>query len=228
MKHTNKQSSASRVEEALEYLWSTKEKGENSVAAFRENMGKDDQEVPGDSLLDQMEEAGLVVIENGAFELTEKGRAEAARVIRRHRLAERLFNDILNVSMDETESIACELEHILSEGVTDSVCTFLGHPPLCPHGREIPRGECCKRYETDVKPVVTSVKHIRKNTPGKIVFMTPNIQQRFQRLASLGVTPGTEIVVKQRHPSIVIQVGETEIAIDDEIAREIFVKRIRD
>ncbi len=228
MKHTHKQSAASRIEEALEYLWSTLEKGESSIDAFRENMEKDDQDVPGGALLTQMEEAGFIVIDNGKFELTEKGRTEAVKVIRRHRLAERLFNDVLNVSMDETETIACELEHILSEGVTDSVCTFLGHPPLCPHGREIPRGECCKRYETDVKPVVTSVKHMQKHVPGKIVFMTQKIYQRFQRLASLGVTPGTEIIVKQRHPSIVIQVGETEIAIDDEIAREIFVKRNQD
>jgi DtxR family Mn-dependent transcriptional regulator len=41
------------------------------------------------------------------------------------------------------EEQACYFEHILSPAVTDSICAFLGHPRLCPHGRPIPRGACC-------------------------------------------------------------------------------------
>lgn len=214
----------SNIEEVLEYLWYTRERGENSLSALREYMATDNQPVPEFELLETMETRGFLLLENSHFKLTEKGDRAAEQIIRRHRLAERLFSDVLNATTEEMETIACELEHILSPEVTDSVCTFLGHPPLCPHGRPIPPGECCKRQDSEVQPLVISVRQLHKHTPAKIMFTTPKIQKRFQRLASLGVTPGTEIMVKQRHPSIVVQVGETEIAIDDEIASEIYVR----
>lgn len=75
---------------------------------------------------------------------TDKGRQRAEDVIRRHRLAERLFIQTFQVSDEqEVEQQACKIEHILSPGATDSICTFLGHPETCPHGSPIPRGACC-------------------------------------------------------------------------------------
>ena len=77
-------------------------------------------------------------------ELTERGRQRAADIIRRHRLAERLFTDSLALeSESEIEQQACKFEHILSPEATDKICTFLGHPKTCPHGAPIPRGNCC-------------------------------------------------------------------------------------
>jgi len=216
----------SLIEEALEYLWLTRERGENTLAAFRDLMSRDRQPVIGDDILDEMEEKELIHSTNGTFELTPEGDATAAQIIRRHRLAERLFNDVLNVSMEETENIACQLEHILSAEVTESVCTFLGHPPQCPHGRPIPQGRCCKRYKSQIKPIISSVRQLDLHIPARIAFITPEFHKRYQRLTSLGVTPGTELILTQRHPSFVVKVGETEIAIDGEIADEIYVKRI--
>jgi putative ABC transport system ATP-binding protein len=78
-------------------------------------------------------------------ELTERGRQRAADIIRRHRLAERLFTDSLALeSESEIEQQACKFEHILSPEATDKICTFLGHPKTCPHGAPIPRGDCCE------------------------------------------------------------------------------------
>ena len=82
-------------------------------------------------------------------ELTVRGRQRAADVIRRHRLAERLFTDSLALdSESEIEQQACKFEHILSQEATEKICTFLGHPPTCPHGAPIPPGPCCGRTET--------------------------------------------------------------------------------
>ena len=76
---------------------------------------------------------------------TERGRQRAEDVIRRHRLAERLFMQTFKVSDEqEVEQQACKFEHILSPEVTDRICTFLGHPETCPHGSPIPRGACCR------------------------------------------------------------------------------------
>src|SRR5581483_5986101 len=77
-------------------------------------------------------------------ELTDRGRKKAADIIRRHRLAERLFTDSLALDSEtEIEQQACKFEHILSPEATDKICTFLGHPRTCPHGAPIPPGSCC-------------------------------------------------------------------------------------
>jgi len=77
-------------------------------------------------------------------EFTPRGRQRAADIIRRHRLAERLFTDSLALdSESEIEQQACKFEHILSLEATDKICTFLGHPRTCPHGAPIPPGPCC-------------------------------------------------------------------------------------
>src|ERR1700728_4458317 len=77
-------------------------------------------------------------------ELTPRGRLRAGSIIRRHRLAERLFTDSLAMdSESEIEQQACKVEHILSPEATDKICTFLGHPQTCPHGAPIPPGPCC-------------------------------------------------------------------------------------
>src|SRR5262249_20573871 len=76
--------------------------------------------------------------------LTSRGRQRAADIIRRHRLAERLFTDSLALeSESEIEQQACKFEHILSPEATEKICTFLRHPKTCPHGAPIPRGQCC-------------------------------------------------------------------------------------
>lgn len=78
------------------------------------------------------------------IQFTERGRQRAEDVIRRHRLAERLFMQTLRISNEAVvEQQACKFEHILSPEATDSICTFLNHPETCPHGSPIPRGACC-------------------------------------------------------------------------------------
>jgi putative ABC transport system ATP-binding protein len=93
-------------------------------------------------------------------ELTPRGRERAASIIRRHRLAERLFTDSLAMdSESEIEQQACKFEHILSPEATDKICTFLGHPRTCPHGAAIPPGPCCERA-----PGVSSMSVSGKST----------------------------------------------------------------
>jgi Mn-dependent DtxR family transcriptional regulator len=87
--------------------------------------------------------------------LTPRGHTRAGSIIRRHRLAERLFTDSLAMdSESEIEQQACKFEHILSPGATDKICSFLGHPRSCPHGAPIPPGPCCQNRVTRVEGVL--------------------------------------------------------------------------
>jgi DtxR family Mn-dependent transcriptional regulator len=127
---------------------------------------------------------------------------------------------------EATERQACEFEHILSPEATESVCTLLGHPPTCPHGKPIPPGDCCGAFRRTVRPLVTGLPSFDLGARGRIVFIAPRFHDRMDRLAALGVIPGSQIRLHQRSPAFVIEVGETTIALDPEIAGEIFVKPV--
>ena len=133
---------------------------------------------------------------------------------------------VLALDPEHTEQQACEFEHVLSPEATDSVCTLLGHPPACPHGKAIPPGACCASFSRVIKPLVTGLASLPLGARGKIVFVAPRWADRMDRLASLGVVPGTEVRLTQRSPSVVIEAGETTLALDPEVAAEIFVKAV--
>ena len=95
------------------------------------------------STLSLMNEGGWVLTGGDTLTLTEKGSRRASEMIRRHRLAERLFYDTFGVADELLDANACRIEHTLSPEVTEKICTFLEHPETCPHGAPIPRGACC-------------------------------------------------------------------------------------
>jgi DtxR family transcriptional regulator, Mn-dependent transcriptional regulator len=210
-------------DEILELLWSMREKGKKSYAELINGINDSGT---SDTLI-KMEKSGLVAVSNDEVELADKGEARARDLTRRHRLAERLFHDVLEVGMKESEETACEVEHFLSPSVTDSVCSFLGHPPTCPHGKPIPRGECCSRYRSEMRPLVMKLKELDVGSKGRIVFIVPSENSRLERLASMGILPGSVIRLKQKRPSFVLEIDETTLAIDNLIAEEIYVKEKR-
>ncbi len=104
---------------------------------------------------DALKPAGVSVGDGSmVVRLTDRGRQKAGDIIRRHRLAERLFTDSLALDSEtEIEQQACKFEHILSPEATDKICAFLNHPKTCPHGAPIPPGQCCGTSQ----PVATAV-----------------------------------------------------------------------
>jgi putative ABC transport system ATP-binding protein len=98
---------------------------------------------PAARTLSRMSERHLVELENGEAQLTTVGSQRARGVVRRHRLAERLFKDTFSADDSEAHTQACRFEHIISPELDQRICTFLGHPKTCPHGNPIPPGDCC-------------------------------------------------------------------------------------
>jgi DtxR family Mn-dependent transcriptional regulator len=173
-------------------------------------------------------ETHLIAMSAGAthrYELSPEGEKRARGIVRRHRLAEILFAQVLEVEAHEAERSACELEHTLSEEVVDRVCTFLGHPPACPHSKPIPQGECCRVFTRKVEPLITRLIDIPIGSTGNVVFIAPRSIQRLNRLAAFGVVPGSRVRLIERKPSVIFACGQTSIAVEEEIGREIYVKR---
>ncbi len=181
-----------------------------------------------DALIQQLVGDGLAVIDGDTIRLTAAGTSAASGLIRRHRLSERSFFDVFDLTMEESRAVHARPSIILSEALTDSICTFLGHPTTCPHGKAIPRGECCKKYRLDVQPLVTQLTEFEVGKRCKIVFIQQSDASRISRLSSIGIIPGSVIRLIQKKPSVVLQIDETTIAVDPELARDIFVKRVAD
>lgn len=215
-----------RMEEILEAVYTEREEGRDDPRSVLSHAAAEHAPGAGEEDLRELSADGLVALEGGRVVLTSAGEGRARDVVRRHRLTERLFKDVLELGESATESQACELEHILSPEATESVCTLLGHPPTCPHGKPIPPGECCGTFRRTLRPLVTGLPSFDLGATGRIVFIAPKFHDRMDRLAALGVIPGSEIRLHQRSPSYVIEVGETTIALDPEIAREIYVKPV--
>lgn len=208
------------ADEILERLWYLHERGEEVSAIEDLRIDAEDETVRG-AIAELLSDHAIT--SDPGLRMLPAGEERARGIIRRHRLAEILFSEVLEVEWEDAEASACEFEHMLSERVVDRVCTFLGHPPKCPHGLTIPPGSCCSRFDRKVDPLVSRLSELPISGSGTIVFMAP-ASSWLNRLSALGIVPGTEVKLVQRKPSIVISCGQTSVAIEDEIARGIYVR----
>lgn len=179
----------------------------------------------GPEVYEAMVASGLIEPDNGEYRLREKGRVRAAQVIRNQRLVERLLTDLLSVSEPAMASQACEFEHYLHDEVVQSICTLLGHPRHCPHGYEIPPGPCCERATHEVESVICRLSELRAGQSGKVVYMESHEHARMDRLLAFGLVPGQEVRVHQRRPALVLLIGETQLALDADIAANVYVRK---
>jgi DtxR family Mn-dependent transcriptional regulator len=207
-------------EEALEAIWTCEEKGVCTHESLK--MRVNNGHPIDDALLSELDREGLLTIHKNEVRLTEKGRNEAKPIIRRHRLAERLLTDVLGMSVEETEASACEYEHVLAPGLTEAICTLLGHPKECPHGSPIPEGECCKRLEHSVKTAVRSLDAMNVGNEMKISYIRTNDNTMINKLVTFGISPGTKLTIRQKSPTFVIQIGHAQIALERNIASTIY------
>ena len=157
--------------------------------------------------------------------LTKKGFEEGKNCVRRHRLAERLLSDVFSVTGKEVHETGCELEHILHKGLEDTICTLLGHPLKCPHGRPIPRGQCCEKNLKDVKKFILSLDELNKGEKAKIAYIQTEDKDLLKKIIAMGILPGLSVKMLHKFPSYVIKVGESQFAIDKEFASQIKVSQ---
>ena len=223
------------IEELLELCWTAAEDG--LVPLDRDQLPAQllcflPHPIEPDGALQQetieaMIQQGLLLADDRRIQLSPTGARQAQEVVRRHRLTEVLLSNVLEVSEESMESTACQVEHILNAEVTEAVCTFLGHPPSCPHGRAIPKGRCCEAPLAAVEPLIVPLSGLAIGEEAAIAYLHTKRHAYLQRLSAMGLAPGRLLRLRQRHPALVIQVGETELALDTQAGQEIFVRRNR-
>lgn len=209
------------TDELLEWLWVA----ESEDAALT----RDELLARASLSSEDWENAGIIqsgfasVDANGTLHLTEAGREHGRRIVRRHRLAERLLADVLHMS-EPTEETACRFEHAIDHDVAEHICTLLGHPATCPHDRPIPPGRCCQRQQAVLPSIMKRLSELRPGERGTVAYVTMSDARAMDRLAAIGIVPGAEVAVHQERPGFVLRMGATEVALDVETVAGIFVR----
>jgi DtxR family Mn-dependent transcriptional regulator len=207
-----------RAEEIMETLWTEiieKKKDSCDVSILKD-----------DDCLKELARKGFVRLKNSMLSLTNKGRDEAKNCVRRHRLAERLFADVLDVKGKSVHENSCKLEHMLHKGLDENICTLLGHPLTCPHGKPIPEGKCCKAIKRAPKKVIMPLTDLGKHRKAEVSYLQTQNRNALKKFIAMGVLPKTRVSIIQRFPSYVLQVGKSQFAIDRELAGNVYVRTI--
>ena len=183
--------------------------------------------VPGSitNTIERLERRGLVIHEPyKGVKLTEKGQKLALNVLRRHRLAERLLTDILQMKWSNAHETACKLEHAISEDMIKPLEKALKHPQTCPHGNPIPT-KCGVILEKETEPLTG----LKTGDSATIVKITEERHDLLQRLDTLGLKPGETVRIKEKTPIeglIVVRVGRADHTLSHDLASVIRVRKL--
>jgi DtxR family transcriptional regulator, Mn-dependent transcriptional regulator len=158
----------------------------------------------------------------GRVSLTDEGRRQAAGILRRHRLSERLFADILGLPWDRVHDAAMRFEHSITPEAETRLATLLNHPETCPHGGPIPAAD-----GSVASPAVRALDTVP--TGGRVwIQQIAEEETAFLRyLASLGLLPQAEVTVEEVAPfggPLLVQVGGARYALGREVAAKILVR----
>jgi len=158
---------------------------------------------------------------NGAT-LTSEGRRQAAGILRRHRLSERLFADVLGLPWDRVHDEAMRLEHALTPEAEARLASLLENPETCPHGGPIPANN------GSVAPHATcALDRVTAGTRVQIQQIVEEEPTFLRYLASLGLLPRVEIHVEEVAPfggPLLVRVGGAKYAIGRDVAAKILVQ----
>ena len=216
----------SAMEEYLEIIYKLQEK---SGVATTSDLVKSLKVAPGTvtNTIARLEKESLVIHKPyRGVKLTEKGRRIALRMIRKHRLSERLLTDLLNVEWEKVHEAACKLEHSISDEIAKRIEKVLGHPKTCPHGNPIPT-ECGGIIEESSKPL----SEFNMGEKGVIAKITDERRELLEYLNSLEVRPDKIVEIIDKAPfggPITIRIEGKSHALSREIASLIELRKIEE
>ncbi|MCD9196798.1 metal-dependent transcriptional regulator [Aeromicrobium wangtongii] len=181
----------------------------------------------------RMERDGLLAVEGDRhLELSEKGRQLATRVMRKHRLAERLLIDVIGLEIEYVHEEACRWEHVMSEQVERRLIKILEHPTESPYGNPIPGlAELGQVVDEDrfLSGVVAMTKAVAQSTEPKRLVIR-RIAEELQKdtevmsvLRRVGALPGNDVLVSLGHDGVIVARQAETAEIDLEAAGHIFV-----
>jgi DtxR family Mn-dependent transcriptional regulator len=183
----------------------------------------------------RMERDGLLTVEGDRhLQLTDDGTRLATRVMRKHRLAERLLTDVIGLDWELVHAEACRWEHVMSETVERRLVELLGHPTESPYGNPIPGlhelGEIAdgEEFMQNVEPldqVVTSSEQVRVLVR-RISEPIQTDESLMSALRRVGAVPDKVVTAAASAEGVLLGSGGETAEIDLEAASHVFVRRL--
>jgi DtxR family Mn-dependent transcriptional regulator len=212
------------VEEYLETMLALDEEGIPVIQArIAERLGRSAPSVS--EMLDRLSEDGYVTREGRRLSLTDSGRALAEKVVRKHRLAERLLVDVIGLEWHKVHREAGRWEHVISDDVEARLVELLGDPATCPHGNPIP-GSGSARPEVPTRPLT----EVAAGERVQLLRISEEVETNLGSLTLLdegGFIPGAVARVggRARDGSVEVAVegGEGTILVSKDLSDRLFV-----
>lgn len=179
----------------------------------------------------RMERDGLLTVEGDRhLEFTEEGRLQAVRVMRRHRLAERLLVDVIGLDWNQVHEEACRWEHVMSETVERRLLELLNHPTESPYGNPIPGldelGEsAAEGFLEGVQPLSAVARE--EETTVKVGRISEEMQKDDALMTALrrvGARPGAVVSVQATADGVMIGRGGEAAEVTGVASDHIFVR----
>jgi DtxR family transcriptional regulator, Mn-dependent transcriptional regulator len=181
----------------------------------------------------RMERDGLLAVANDRhIQLSEEGRRLATRVMRKHRLAERLLLDVVGLEWEYVHDEACRWEHVMSERVERKILALIGEHRESPYGNPIPGlDELGEQPNENFRRGVTSLVDLAVD--GSTIVTVRRIGEPAQvepealnLLTHAGLMPGQRVRVRREGGRIVVvREGAEEaagISLPDDVAAHVF------
>ena len=212
------------LEEYLEVIWRLQER---SGSAKTGELAQQLQVTPGaiTNTLTHLERHRLIVRKPyRGITLTDKGQTIALRVVRKHRLAERLLTEVLHMDWSGVHDAACELEHAMKDEMVRPLEKSLKEPTTCPHGNPIP-DESGRVREQESEPL----SNFNPKDKAILVKVTDEKPDMLRYLASLGLMPGATVEVQEKAPfegPIIVKVMGATYALGRSVASVVQARRV--
>ena len=181
----------------------------------------------------RMERDGLLTVQGDRhLELTDEGQRLATRVMRKHRLAERLLTDVIGLDWELVHAEACRWEHVISESVELRLMELLDHPTESPYGNPIPGldelGEAVAgEFREGVQPLsdVKVAAEPSRMRIGRIGEEAQKDEALMGALRRVGALPGREVSVRGSDGGWLVGSGGETAELDQAAAEHVFVVR---
>lgn len=181
----------------------------------------------------RMERDGLLTVEGDRhLQLTDEGYRLATRVMRKHRLAERLLTDVIGLDWELVHEEACRWEHVMSETVEKRLLELLGNPTESPYGNPIP-GLVELGSEVAAEDFMDGVEPLSKAAGrGRGTVLVRRISEEMQKdetlmsaLRRVGALPDQTVSIAPTAEGVLVGAGGEAAEIMPEAADHIFVRR---
>jgi DtxR family Mn-dependent transcriptional regulator len=178
----------------------------------------------------RMERDGLLHVgTDRRLELTDAGTQKAMRVMRKHRLTERLLTDVIGLEWSLVHEEACRWEHVVSEEVEKRLVAILDHPHSSPYGNPIPGldelGEECSTedFRSGVQSLTSPELEGRSVVVRRLGEPLQTDVPLLARFHAAGLVPGAEVVAKSSASGVEVAVGDGVVDLTSAEASHIFV-----